>query len=161
MMRLLGGLFVLAGLCLLAAGGRAWSESRDSLARAHRVEGTVVRLEEDPSPRLRAYHAVVEARGADGRHVEVRQLRGSDPAAHRVGDRVPLLIDPRDPRASRLASEAPATDRAVWVPLSLALAFLAVGAAALRSGGMAVAGGRPGRWRGRRGTSEGTFRHTR
>jgi hypothetical protein len=160
MIRLLGVLFLLGGLLLLAAGGRGWAETRAREARVQRVEGVVVRVDEDPSPRVRAYHAVVEARGADGSRVEVRQLRGSDPPAHRVGERVPLLVDPRDPGESRLASEGRARWRPVWIQLALATAFLGMGAVAVRLGGMRIPGGRPGRWRGGRGTTDGTFRHT-
>lgn len=159
MFRLLGALFAVIGLFFLSSGVREWRDARAYLSRVERLEGVVVRLDEHPSPRLHTYYTVAEIRTpAGGRH-EVSARRGSNPPAYAPGQRIAVLYDPTSPERSRLEAERGIVWQPVQAGLGLGTAFLLLGTIALMVPGSGR-GDRPGRWRGGRGTTVGTFRHT-
>lgn len=103
---LIGVLFTAVGIGALAAAGWLGMQTREFVARAAHAQGEVTGLEasrsgSDSSP---TYHPTVRFSAADGIEVTFRSSTGTNPPAHRVGDKVPVLYEPADPQHAEIDS---------------------------------------------------------
>jgi hypothetical protein len=126
---ILGGVFGLVGVVLLAAAVVLALTTRNFLASAARAEGTVIDLREETDLKNGRTHTfwkpVVEFTTADGRRLSFQDNTGSSPPAYEVGERVPVAYDPDNPSHARLATSE--TYLASWILGGLGLLFTAFG----------------------------------
>jgi hypothetical protein len=137
---LAGILLLLVGVGLLAGAGWSYASTHRFLARAAEATGTVVKLavrhHTERGRRRTSHHPVVGFETARGVHIEFESHFGSDPPAYRVGDRVPVLYDPADPREATIR-----TFLSLWL-VTLILAWVGLILAGI--GAVLIATGRGG-----------------
>ena len=106
--RIAGSLFLVLGAGLLAVAVWGYVSTRRFVAGAARTTGTVIKLAErretDRGRTRTSYAPVVRFVTARGVHGEFPSRLGSNPPAYRVGDRVPVLYNPADPREAAIAT---------------------------------------------------------
>lgn len=112
-----GTLFILVGLILLGIGVVQFFRQREYIRRAIRVEGEVIGLiphrEHGEFIRVKTpqgvkleqkytYRVVVRFKPLNGRAVKFMPGMTMRPAPYQVGDRVPVLYPPQDPRRAQI-----------------------------------------------------------
>ncbi|WP_435015957.1 DUF3592 domain-containing protein [Tundrisphaera sp. TA3] len=99
-----GGIFAVVGLGLLAGGFWSYRSSQRFVAKAATAEGEVVRLIRQEQPDRVSYRPLVRFRTPAGRAVEFTPATSSDPPAYAAGDRVEILYDPARPESASIRS---------------------------------------------------------
>jgi hypothetical protein len=87
---------------LLATGLFAFYDSQTFVAKASRVQGTVVELVERSGSKGTTYSPVFTFSDASGKTHRIYSGLSSYPASHEVGDQVVVLYDPANPAHARL-----------------------------------------------------------
>jgi hypothetical protein len=113
---IIGPIFVLAGLGLLAGCFFAVTRTRRFLATAREARAEVISLQQRHGKNhSRSYHPVLRYRTHAGATKEVVSSVGSNPPRYKEGDSVVVLYDPAKPEDMRIHSFAN-----VWImPLIL------------------------------------------
>jgi hypothetical protein len=100
---ILGGLFALIGVGLLAGALGSYTSTRRFVATAARATGTVAEVVRRDPPKAGdgpTYAAIVRFRTARGHEVSFTASPVSNPPAYAVGDSVPVLYDPARPQSA-------------------------------------------------------------
>lgn len=91
-------LLLLVGLALMGAGGYLANRSKTLVEKGEVGEGTVIALRPvRPNEIDSSYGPVVRFRLRDGEERTFETGQGSSPPAFRIGERVEVLYDPRNP----------------------------------------------------------------
>lgn len=103
---IVGGIFGLVGVVLLAVGIALAVSTAGFRASAERTDGTVVALTEHTSRstdgrRSSAWYPTVEYT-VDGRRYAFESSVGADPPAYAEGDTVPVAYDPAEPAEAQI-----------------------------------------------------------
>lgn len=125
----------IVGLLILLLAGMAWSSERTFSKHAFQSLGTVVELDREVESSSDGGHHVYyypsfEFTTSDGRVVTVRSTSGTNPPAHRIGERVRLWYDPENPEHMEIDSFA-GRWRTVLVPGLMGAIFATIGTALL------------------------------
>lgn len=116
------GLWVfVVGLAFVAAGGWGLYRDRRLSRRGERAPGVVVDHHWRAPSNI--CHLVVEFRTADGQVARASTGVGSKPPAAAVGERVPVVYDPEDPKRVEVDSW---TGRALWMPVLVGVGGLGI-----------------------------------
>jgi hypothetical protein len=87
------GVFLCAGVLLLATAGYLYQRHRQFLARATQAEGVVIANVWSG----RVYYPRIRFRTGSGQVMVFRSRTGSFPASHNIDDRVAVIYDPASP----------------------------------------------------------------
>ena len=93
----------LVGLVLIGIAFFLWVRTREFIASARPVKGTVIGMDSDSEG---ASAPVFKFTALNGDIVEKHETMYSNPPAHRVGDVVDILYDPNDPQHARIAKKS-------------------------------------------------------
>jgi hypothetical protein len=127
-------LLFVVGLCFTAAGGWLIRQDRRLSGAGQRVTGVVVDLRWRSSGGdvgtgvTRICHPVLEFRTADGQVVRAETRHGSSRVLVRPGEQVPVIFDPANPAHAEIDDK---NHRAIWLPVVLVVAGLAISAFAV------------------------------
>jgi hypothetical protein len=103
--KLVGIIFSVVGVSLLAGGGYAGQSTYSFLGRVQSAPGRVVELMRSGSSRDgTTYSPVVEYEGPDSRTIRFTGSVASSPPSYTVGERVTVLYDPTMPEAAKIDS---------------------------------------------------------
>lgn len=128
MLTIIGPIFLVVGLGLLAGCFGAYTRTKRFLAAAREARAEVVGMDErhGGSSQSRSYHPILRYRTQEGVTKEIVSSVGSNPPRYKKGDSVAILYDPAKPDDMRIHSFAN-----VWlVPLILGFVgviFIVVG----------------------------------
>jgi hypothetical protein len=118
LLTIIGPIFLVVGVGLLAGCFGAYNRTKRFLATAREARAEVVGIDErhGGSSQSRAYHPVLRYRTQEGVTKEIVSSVGSNPPRYKKGDSVAILYDPARPDDMRIHSFG-----TVWlVPLILA-----------------------------------------
>jgi len=101
-LRIIRYVFTLVGLVLLIGAAVSWNSTRQFIAQAVEVQGTVIALEESRSSDSYVYHPVVAFVDRQGTAREFRSSVGSNPPSYAEGEGVEVLYLPSDPQTARI-----------------------------------------------------------
>ena len=91
------------GVVLLGIAFFLWTRTREFVATARPVKGTVIRLVRDSEG---ASAPVFKFVASNGDAIEKHDTMYSNPPAHKVGDVVDILYDPNNPQGARVAKSS-------------------------------------------------------
>jgi len=131
--KLLGTVFVVVGVLLLAGGFLSYRYTRRFLTHSTVASGEVINLvfqaSSDFDSRTSStgtYHPVIRFETAGRETIEFMSNTGNNPPSHRKGDTVTVRYDPNDPYTARVDSWA-----SLWllalIPASLGLLLASTG----------------------------------
>lgn len=102
---IVGSIFLVVGLGMLAGGFAIWRSNAAFAAHAIGADGTVTDLAYSSSSKGGGtYRPVVEFSTADGKRVHITGSTGSNPPSHSRGDHVRVLYDPANPEHGKIDS---------------------------------------------------------
>ena len=122
MLTIIGPIFLVVGLGLLAGSFGAYSRTKRFLAKAREARAEVVGMDErhGGSSQSRSYHPILRYRTQEGVTKEIVSSVGSNPPRYKKGDSVAVLYDPSNPDDMRIHSFG-----SVWI-VAMILAFVGV-----------------------------------
>lgn len=87
------------GVALLVGAGIAYNHSRNFMAKAETVQGTITELNYHKSSKKSGgvYYPTVQFTARDGQPYTVASNSGSNPAAYEIGESVQIYYNPEDP----------------------------------------------------------------
>jgi len=101
---IVGGIFLVVGLAMLAGGFALWRSNAAFAAHASGADGTVTDLAYSSSSKGGTYRPVVEFSTADGKRVHITGSTGSNPPSYSRGDKVRVLYEPANPEHAKIDS---------------------------------------------------------